>query len=77
MVMRSGLGLAGAGVVAGLAASLAATRVLGAELYGVRPADPVTMMAAALALLAAAALACGGPARAASRVDPLTALRAE
>ena len=77
MVMRRGLALAGAGVAAGLAASLAATRVLGAELYGVHPADPVTMMAAALALLAAAALACGVPARAASRVDPLTALRAE
>jgi putative ABC transport system permease protein len=77
MVMRSGLGLAGAGVVAGLAASLAATRVLGAELYGVRPADPLTMSAASLALLVAAALACGVPARAASRVDPLTALKAE
>jgi len=77
MVMRSGLGLAGAGVVAGLAASLAATRVLGAELYGVHPADPLTMSAASLALLVAAALACGVPARAASRVDPLTALKAE
>jgi len=77
MVMRSGLGLAGAGVVAGLAASLAATRVLGAELYGVHPADPLTMSAASLALLVAAALACGVPARAASRVDPLTALKTE
>ena len=77
MVMRSGLALAGAGVVAGLAASLAATRVLGAELYGVHPADPLTMSAASLALLVAAALACGVPARAASRVDPLTALKAE
>ena len=77
MVMRSGLGLAGAGVVAGLAASLAATRVLDAELYGVHPADPLTMSAASLALLVAAALACGVPARAASRVDPLTALKAE
>ena len=77
MVMRSGLGLAGVGVVAGLAASLAATRVLGAELYGVHPADPLTMSAASLALLVAAALACGVPARAASRVDPLTALKAE
>ena len=77
MVMRSGLALAGAGVVVGLLASLAVTRVLGAELYGVHPADPVTLTAAALALLAAAVLACGVPARAASRVDPLTALRAE
>ena len=77
MVMRSGLVLAGAGVAAGLTASLAATRVLGAELYGVHPADPVTMTAAWLALLVAAAIACGIPARAASRVDPLMALKAE
>ncbi len=77
MVMRNGLALAGVGVLAGLVASLAATRVLGTQLYGVRPADPATMTAAALALLAAAALACGVPARAASRVDPLTALKAE
>jgi len=77
MVMRSGLMLAGAGVGAGLVASLAATRLLGAELYGVHPADPATMTAAALAILAAATLACGIPARAASRVDPLTALKAE
>jgi len=77
MVMRSGLALAGAGVAAGLAASVAATRVLGAELYGVLPADPVTMTGASLALLLAAALACGVPARAASRIDPLTALKAD
>ena len=77
MVMRSGLALAAAGVVAGLVASLAATRLLGAQLYGVHSADPATMTAAALALLAAAAFACGVPARTASRVDPLSALKAE
>jgi predicted permease len=77
MVLRSGLALAGAGVAVGLVASLAATRLLGSELYGVRPADPATMTAAALALVATAALACLFPARAASRVDPLTALKAE
>jgi putative ABC transport system permease protein len=77
MVMRSGLAVAAAGVVAGLAASLAATRLLGSELYGVRPADPATMTAAALAHVATAAIACAFPARAASRVDPLTALKAE
>ena len=77
MVMQSGLTLAGAGVVAGLVGSLAATRLLGAQLYGVRPADPATMTAAALALLGAAVIACGVPARAASRVDPLSALKAE
>ena len=77
MVLRSGLALAGAGVALGLVASLAATRLLGSELYGVRPADPATMTAAALALVATAAIACVFPARAASRVDPLAALKAE
>ncbi len=77
VVMRNGLALAGAGVMAGLVASLAATRVLGAQLYGVHPTDPATMTGAAVALLAAAGLACTVPARTASRVDPLVALRAE
>ena len=77
MVMRNGLALAGAGVMAGLVASLTATRLLGAQLYGVHPADPATMTGAAVALLAATALACTVPARTASRVDPLVALRAE
>jgi putative ABC transport system permease protein len=77
LVLRSGLALASAGVAAGLAASAAATRLLGAELYGVSPTDPATMAAASLSLLAVAALACWLPARAAMRVDPLVALRAE
>ena len=69
--------LAGIGVVAGLAASAAATRLLGAELYGVSPTDPVTMAVAALVLVFVAAMACWLPARTAMRVDPITALKAE
>ena len=77
MVLRSGLALAGAGVAVGLGFSAAAARLLGAELYGVGPTDPLTMTGASLALMVAAALACWLPARAATRVDPLTALKAE
>jgi predicted permease len=77
LVLRSGLALSSVGVAAGLAASAAATRLLGAELYDVSPTDPATMAAASLSLLAVAALACWLPARAAMRVDPLVALRAE
>ena len=77
MVLRRGLTLAGVGVAAGLGASLVATRWLGAQLYGVSPSDPTTMAVASLSLLAVAALACWLPARAAMRVDPLMALRAE
>ena len=77
LVLRSGLALSSTGVAAGLAASAATTRLLGAELYGVSPTDPATMAAASLSLLAVAALACWLPARAAMQVDPLVALRAE
>ena len=77
MVLRSGLTLAAVGVAAGLGASVAATRLLGAQLYGVSPTDPVTLAVASLALLVIAGIACGLPARAAMRVDPITALKAE
>jgi putative ABC transport system permease protein len=77
MVLRSGLALAAIGVAAGLGASVAATRLLGVQLYGVSPADPLTLAVASLALLAIAGIACGLPARAAMRVDPITALEAE
>jgi predicted permease len=77
MVLGRGLLLAGVGVVVGLAASAALTRLLGTELYGVSPTDPATLAVASGALLAVAAFACWMPARAATRVDPLTALKAE
>jgi putative ABC transport system permease protein len=77
MVVRHGLRLAGAGVVLGVLAALALTRVLESRLVGVEATDPVTFVAVAATFLAIAALACAVPALRATRVDPLTALRIE
>jgi ABC-type antimicrobial peptide transport system permease subunit len=63
------------GVLIGFAAALLLGRLLSRMLYGVSSSDPVSVAAAALALLAVALLACYLPARWASRVDPLVALR--
>jgi ABC-type antimicrobial peptide transport system permease subunit len=77
MVLRDVAVLIGAGLAFGSAMALATTRVLTTFLYGVRPDDPLTMCAAAVVLAAAAASAGYSPARRASRVDPMTALREE
>jgi putative ABC transport system permease protein len=77
MVLRRTLTLAGAGVALGMAGALAVTRVLAKFLFEVKPTDHVTFIAVAV-LLAAVALVAGWiPARRASRVDPLVALRYE
>jgi predicted permease len=65
------------GVILGLSASLACTRFVGAMLYGLTPGDPSTLASACLLLLAVAGMAAYFPARSATRVDPLTALRDE
>jgi predicted permease len=77
LVMRETMQLVAAGVAIGLGVALAATRLIANLLYGVTPNDPVTMAAAALLMIAVAALAGYLPARRASRVDPMTALRYE
>jgi putative ABC transport system permease protein len=69
--------LSGAGILLGLAASLALTRLLRSMLFGVSATDPGVFAAAALFLLAVSALAAYLPARRASRVDPLVALHHE
>ena len=77
MVMREVLLLVGIGVVAGLAASVALTRFVQTQLYGLTAHDPTTLIFATLAL---AAVACGAgyiPAIRASRVDAMHALRYE
>jgi putative ABC transport system permease protein len=74
---RRGLALTLAGLVIGLGLSAAASRFLNALLYGFRPDFVPTITAVSLILLAVAALACLAPARRASRVDPVVALRTE
>jgi putative ABC transport system permease protein len=77
MLMREGVGLAGAGLCVGLMAALALTQLLKTQLYEISPRDPVTYIATPLALMAVAALAAFVPARRATRVDPVIALRCE
>ena len=77
MFVRHGLALAGVGVVVGLAAAAALTRLMSTLLYGVTPLDPVTYLAVPVVLLAATALASYVPARRAASVDPVEALALE
>jgi putative ABC transport system permease protein len=77
LVVRQGLSLALIGIVIGLAASLGLTRFLQSLLFGVKPMDPVTFVAAALLWTTIALLACYIPARRATKVDPIVALRYE
>lgn len=77
MVLRAGAVLAIAGLGAGGLAAWAVTRYLKAFLYGVQPFDPLTLGAVAVLLLTVALTACYWPARRATRVDPLVALRSE
>jgi putative ABC transport system permease protein len=75
LVVGGALGLAGVGVAVGVLAALLGSRLLSGLLFGVGSLDPVTYVGAAAVLLAVAALASYLPARAATRVDPNTALR--
>jgi predicted permease len=77
MFVRHGLGLCAIGIASGVAASIGLTRLMKAVLFGVAPIDAVTFAAVPLALLAAATAACYIPARRASTVDPVEAMRTE
>jgi ABC-type antimicrobial peptide transport system permease subunit len=76
-VMRQGLELVVAGLVVGAIGALWQTRLMQKMLYGVKPTDPATFAAVAFTLLAVGALACYIPARRATRIDPMHALRHE
>jgi putative ABC transport system permease protein len=77
MVLTDGLRLAGVGVLIGVALAAAATRLLSTLLFEVPRLDPVTFGFTIVVLIGAAAVASYIPARRATRVDPMTALRYE
>jgi putative ABC transport system permease protein len=77
LVLRQGMLLAGVGVLVGVAIALPITSFASSLLYGVSPSDPLTYIVIAVVLLAVALLACYVPARRATRIDPLVALRFE
>jgi len=77
LVLREGMKLAAIGMGCGLAAAAALTRLMAGMLYGVRPADPLTLAAVALLLGGIAVAACYLPARRATAVDPVVALRCD
>lgn len=75
LILKQGMSLVLTGVLIGFGAALLVGRVLGRMLYGIAPGDPVSVAGAAALLSAVALLACYLPARWASRVDPMVALR--
>jgi len=75
LILRQGLRLALTGAVVGLLAALIVSRFIATRLYGVRPADPLTFAAVAILFLFVALVACYIPARRATKVDPMVALR--
>jgi putative ABC transport system permease protein len=77
MVVGRGLGLVFTGIVFGLAGAAVLTRFMASLLFGVTATDPVTFIGVAALLAAAAVVASYLPARRATRVDPILALRAE
>jgi predicted permease len=77
MVLREGLGLVGIGVAAGLVLAIGASRLLQSFLFGAKPFDPVVIGAAVLIMAAVALFAGFLPARRATRIDPMVALRYE
>src|SRR5262249_55173615 len=75
LVLKQGMSLVLTGVCIGFVASIFVGRLLSRMLFGVSPSDPMSVAMAAFVLSAVALLACYLPARRASRVDPLVALR--
>jgi putative ABC transport system permease protein len=77
LVLSSGLGLAAGGIAAGLAGAALVARTVATMLFGIATFDPVSFVGIPAVLFAVAVLACYVPARRATRIDPLVALRQE
>ncbi len=77
MVLKMGLRLIALGVLLGLAASLAGSRLLASQLFGISPYDPLTIVSVVALLVGIGLAACYFPARRAMRVDPMIALSYE
>ena len=77
LVLTQGMKLVCLGIAIGLAGSVAITRVMTSQLFGLSPTDPLTFAAVTALLTLVALLACYLPARRATKVDPLVALRYE
>jgi len=77
LIVRQGMTLTLIGLAVGLVGAFLLSRVMTSLLYGVSPTDPLTFAGVSLVLLSVAVLACFIPARRATRVDPIVALRTE
>jgi ABC-type antimicrobial peptide transport system permease subunit len=77
MILRQSLSVVLAGIVLGLALAIACTRLISGFLYGLSPTNPAAIALSTLLLIVVALLACYVPARRATHVDPLNALRHE
>lgn len=77
LVLRQGMFFAGLGILFGAAGALGLTRLLRSYLFGVTPSDPIALVGTTLVLAAVATLACSIPARSATKLDPMAALRDE
>ncbi len=77
LVLRTGLILSACGIALGLAGAAAGARILQGMLFGITPLDPATFVVVSLLFGAVAMMACYLPARRATRVDPMVALRSE